>query len=261
MKTITIFTILALLLCSCTKTVQAKVQEPVIEDTQQEAAELSEAQTENKEEQTEGTEEEPQDEVSEKQTELPEHLRPMGYDDPVLTKEAAKEILLEAREMQIRLFFGGLYEGVNTFPDESSLDFLHAESRYYYDFEKKDYECINVVVLYYIPEIGTFETFNKYFLRVFTEESLNIALGELTIIELNGRTASAATAYSGVIFERDWSKAEVLEVEQQEGSDVATVKALVHSSDSGIPIEMEYTLEFSEKYGWRVNLEDFHEGM
>ena len=85
MKTITIFTILALLLCSCTKIVQDKVQEPVIEDTQQEAAELSEAQTENKEEQTEGTEEEPQDEVSEKQTVLPEHLRPMGYDDPVLT--------------------------------------------------------------------------------------------------------------------------------------------------------------------------------
>ena len=156
MKTITIFTILALLLCSCTKTVQDKVQEPVIEDTQQEAAELSEAQTENKEEQTEGTEEEPQEEVGEKQTELPEHLRPMGNDDPALPKEAAKEILLEAREMQIRLFFGGLYEGVNTFPDESSLDFLHAESRYYYDFEKKDYECINVVVLYYITEIGTF---------------------------------------------------------------------------------------------------------
>ena len=250
-----------LLLCSCTKTVQDKVQEPVIEDTQQEAAELSEAQTENKEEQTEETEEEAQEEVGEKQTELPEHQRPTGYDDPVLTKEVAKEILLEAREMQIRLFDGGLYSGPDSYNDISLLDSMATEIRVYYDFEADNFDPWVETVYFYIPALDTYEKFNDYFLHVLTDETVAKMITDYQVIEIDGRLGIAGAKYSGTIFERAWSKAEVLEVEQQEGSDVATVKALVHSSDSGIPIEMEYTLEFSEKYGWRVNLEDFHEGM
>ena len=88
-----------LLLCSCTQGVQDKAQELVNDEIQHEAAEQSEVQAEETEEEPEAPEE-----VREKQIEFPEHLRPEGYDDPVLTKEAAKEILLEARKMQVFCF-------------------------------------------------------------------------------------------------------------------------------------------------------------
>ena len=255
MKAITIFIVLAFLLCSCTQGVQDKVQEPENSETQQEATEQSEVQAEETEEPK------AQEEVREKQIELSEHLRPEGYDDPVLTNEVAKEILLEAREMQIRLFDGGLYSGLDSYNDISLLDRMTAEIRVYYDFEADNFDPWAETVYYYIPALDTYEKFNDYFLRVLTDETVANMITNYQVIEIDGRLGIAGAKYSGAIFERAWSNAEVLSVEQQEGSDVATVKACVHSSDSGIPIEMEYTLEFSEKYGWRVNLKDFHEGM
>ncbi len=258
-----------LLLCSCTQGVQDKAQELVNEETHQEAAELSEVQTEDTEEEqteepseerTEETEEE-QHEVQDVQTELPEHLRPEGYDDPVLTNEVAKEILLEAREMQIRLFDGGLYSGLDSYNDISLLDRMTAEIRVYYDFEADNFDPWAETVYYYIPALDTYEKFNDYFLRVLTDETVANMITNYQVIEIDGRLGIAGAKYSGAIFERAWSNAEVLSVEQQEGSDVATVKACVHSSDSGIPIEMEYPLEFSEKYGWRVRIDDIQRDM
>ncbi len=248
---------ISLLLCTCTQRVQDKSQELVNEETHQEAAELSEVQTEE----TEEEQHEVQQEVHDGQVEFPEHFRPEGYDDPVLTKDVAKAILLEAREMQIRLFDGGLYSGLDSYNDSSLLDRMTAEIRMYYDFEVDNFDPWVETVYYYIPALDTYEKFNDYFLRVLTDETVAKMIIDYQVIEIDGRLGIAGAKYSGAIFERAWSNAEVLAVEQQEGAYIATVKAYVHGSDSGIPIEMEYTLEFSEKYGWRVKIDDIQRDM
>ena len=190
-----------------------------------------------------------------------EHKRPSEYDVLELTEETAYSVLCKAREMQIRLMLGGDFEGLNVCPYYDDRCELR-ETRVYTDYDDENqYLSYYCQIIYYIPELDTYEKFNKYFLTVFTDDTVRQAVSAFNIAEIDGKLALENIGYNHLIFERNWDDMRIVDIKQEDGAGTAVVTASVASDTGDHRTEFAYTFEYSEKYGWRVALGSFSSDM
>lgn len=184
---------------------------------------------------------------------LPDHERPIGYDDPVLTDVVAKEIFLEAKHMQYLIS-----HSATTDVDRWVAD---TKNQVYYDQLDSPYGKM-ALYYYFVPELSNMDAFDRYFGQVFTDDTLERLKTQLDIYEYNGRVvgvnfASPASVMSSSL--QIWEESIVTGIQQDEQTQTATVSVhpYYYEYEFSLVERVDYTFEYSEEWGWRIVLNKF----
>lgn len=117
------------------------------------------------------------------------------------------------------------------------------------------------LLVYFIPALDSMEKFDAYFSKVFTESTLEFVKESFGIQEIEGKLAGHHLGYrmDGSSL-TDWENSPVVEVNQTDGSNRATaVFQVIDIIEGNVWGNREFEFEFSDKYGWRIDLKKYEE--
>ena len=186
------------------------------------------------------------------------HTRPVGSAESTLTQETALSILQEASEMVNTVL---IYSGI-TVSDENpnALSFLTAYCAC--ESEREPGNAIHpgrypkdFYYTYFVPELGTEEKFDNWFLQTFTENALPVLKHHVDAIEYNGRMIGVNYYGKDVgIMQGDWKASRVLSLLQNDDG-TATLHVDKYYAENDYQSNLTYRFVYSEEYGWRLDLE------
>lgn len=187
------------------------------------------------------------------------HERPNGYADPMLTEEMALSVLREASDMVNNVL---IYSGIDVSEKNSgAMDFLiaycacEAEREPGNTIRKGSYPQ-DFYYTYFVPDLGTEEKFDDWFLQTFTENSLPVLKHYVDAVEYNGRMIGVNYYGKDVgIMQGDWEKSRILSLEQNNEDGTAVLCVDKYYSENDYQNDLVYRFVYSEQYGWRLDLD------
>ena len=174
--------------------------------------------------------------------EAPPHIRPSGYDNPVLSDGVALALLAEAHEgAELLREFGSRSNLRVMLQPENSLEGMpEGEHR-----------------VYFAPAFSTEEKFDEYYTKIYTEATVKRVKELFEVKELGGRLTGVHFHDVGTGF-INWNLTKFVSLEQVENT--ATLTVFMYDDFELQPWgEESFTFKYSEEYGWRFEMSEFFE--